>query len=145
MVPPRTATCAGYKALLATGWGGLTVDPNLAWDDLLVCRSVHHPTVLPRCHAAIHHADVGTVHATTRAGTVSVPVPFLADQPFWAALLHRRGLAPASVPARRLTLERLSAALAAVPHHRAANASIARSMTTEDGPAAALRLLTALT
>ncbi|MGQ7298282.1 hypothetical protein [Quadrisphaera sp. KR29] len=48
-------------------------------------------------------------------------VPFLADQPFWAALLHRRGLACAPLPARRLTA--------------------ARAMAVEDGYGEALGLL----
>src|SRR3712207_8206889 len=46
-------------------------------------------TVLPRCSVVVHHGGAGTVHAAVRAGVVSVTVPFLADQPFWGALLHR--------------------------------------------------------
>jgi hypothetical protein len=45
------------------------------------------------------------------------------------------------VPLRRLTVERLGAALDAVPHHRAATAVAARSMAAEDGTGRALRLL----
>src|SRR3712207_485821 len=77
-------------------------------------------TVLPRCSVAVHHGGAGTVHAAVRAGVVSVTVPFLADQPFWGALLHRRGLGAAPVPVRRLTTDRLGAALATLPDPRAA-------------------------
>ncbi len=132
---------AGLRALLVTGWGGLAAPPDLRGDDLLVRAAVTHATVLPRCAAALHHAGAGTTHAAVRAGVVSVPVPVLVDQPFWAAVLHRRGLAPAPVPLRRLSVERLGAALDAVPHHREATAVAARSMAAEDGTGRALRLL----
>jgi sterol 3beta-glucosyltransferase len=69
-----------------------------------------------------------------------VTVPFLADQPFWGALLHRRGLGAAPVPARRLTADRLGAALATLPDPSAA-AHTARAMAREDGCQTALMLL----
>ncbi len=140
-----TATrAAGLRALVVTGWGGLAVPPDLRGDDVLVRPAVTHATVLPRCAAALHHAGAGTTHAAVRAGVVSVPVPVLVDQPFWAAVLHRRGLSPAPVPLRRLSAERLGAALDAVPHHREATAAAARSMAAEDGTGEALQLLRTL-
>lgn len=66
------------------------------------------PTITPTrqfpaagCVAAVHHGGSGTAHAAVRAGVVSVCVPFLADQPFWGALLHRRGFGAAPMPAHR--------------------------------------------
>ncbi|MFC6256026.1 glycosyltransferase, partial [Kocuria oceani] len=53
----------------------------------------------------------GTVHTVARSGVPHVVVPFLADQPFWGRQLHRLGLAPAPVPRKRLTTERLTAAI----------------------------------
>jgi sterol 3beta-glucosyltransferase len=71
---------------------------------------------------------------------VSVTVPFLADQPFWGALLHRRGLGAAPVPARRLTADRLRVALATLPDHGTA-ADTARAMAGGDGCRTAMMLL----
>jgi sterol 3beta-glucosyltransferase len=129
---------AGRRALVVTGWGGLEV-PDRA-PDVLVRRTVDHATALPRCVAAVHHGGAGTVHAAVGAGLPSVTVPFLADQPFWGALLHRRGLGARPVPARRLDADRLAAALHALPDPSRARA-VAAAMAAEDGCGAALRLL----
>jgi sterol 3beta-glucosyltransferase len=131
---------AGRRALVATGWGGVEIPADLAGDDLLVRRTVPHAAVLPHCDVAVHHGGAGTVHAVVRAGAVSVTVPFLADQPFWGALLHRRGLGAEPLPARRLTADRLGVALATLPD-RSAAAAAARAMSTEDGCGVAVSLL----
>jgi sterol 3beta-glucosyltransferase len=130
----------GYRVLAVTGWGGITLPLGLHGDDVLVRRGVPHASVLPRCAAAVHHGGAGTVHAVVRAGLPSVVVPFLADQPFWGRLLHERGLAAAPVPARRLTADRLGAALASLPDAAAVRAVGART-AQEDGCGAALALL----
>lgn len=133
---------AGRRALVVTGWGGLEVaDPG---PDVLVRRGVHHATVLPRCVAAVHHGGAGTVHSVVRAGVPSVTVPFLADQPFWGALLHRRGLGAPPLPARRLSADRLADALAELPGPAAVRTAAA-AMAAEDGCGAALRLLREVT
>lgn len=128
---------AGCRALVVTGWGGMRPPPGLRGGDVVVRRSVPHAAVLPRCVAAVHHAGAGTAHAAVRAGVASVPVPFLGDQPFWAARLHRQGLAAPPVPARRLTADRLARALdvGADPVRLAA---AARATAAEDGCATAL-------
>ncbi|MGY1706555.1 glycosyltransferase [Geodermatophilus sp. SYSU D00697] len=131
---------AGRRVLVTTGWGGLRIPEDLTGGDVLVRSGVPHAAVLPRCSAAVHHCGAGTVHAVVRAGVVSVPVPFLADQPFWGALLHRRGLGAAPVPARRLTADRLGAALATLPGPGAA-ADAACAMAGEDGCRTAIELL----
>ncbi|MGY1690679.1 glycosyltransferase [Geodermatophilus sp. SYSU D01105] len=131
---------AGRRVLVTTGWGGLRIPEDRTGDDVLVRAGVPHAAVLPRCSVAVHHCGAGTVHAVLRAGVVSVPVPFLADQPFWAALLHRRGLGAAPVPARRLTADRLGEALATLPGPGAA-ADAARAMAGEDGCRTAIELL----
>lgn len=93
----------GMKTLVAEGWGGVEIPAASMASDVLVRESVNHHLVLPRAFAAIHHGGAGTVHAVARAGIPSVVVPFIADQPFWASLLHQRGLAPEAIPYRKLT------------------------------------------
>lgn len=131
---------AGRRALVATGWGGIAVPADLLGDDLLVRRAVPHGPALPLCSAAIHHGGAGTVHAAVRAGLPSLVVPFLADQPFWGRLLHRRGLAAPPVPAKRLTADRFAAALSELPPASAVH-PVAAKMAAEDGCGEALRLL----
>ena len=131
---------SGRRLLVAAGWGGLQVPDDAAGDDVLVRRSLPHSAVLPRCAVAVHHGGAGTTHAVVRAGALSATVPFLADQPFWGALLHRRGLGAVPVPARRLTADRLAAALTSLPGPEAVTAA-SRAMAQEDGCLTALALL----
>jgi sterol 3beta-glucosyltransferase len=132
----------GSRALLVTGLGGLRLPEEFEGaPDVLAVPAVDHSAVMPLAQAAVHHGGIGTVHAATRAGTVSVVVPFIADQPFWGARLHARGLAPAPISRRRLTAARLAAALAATPASRPAVMSAARAMDTEDGTGTALALI----
>ncbi|MGJ9373880.1 glycosyltransferase [Nesterenkonia sp. CF4.4] len=135
---------AGYRALLATGLGGLEVPAELRGDDVHVIGSVDHAAVMPQAAAAVHHGGIGTVHAATAAGTVSVLVPFIADQPFWGARLRAKGLTPDPIPQRRLTAQRLSAALGAVEGFSPAVRAAAGQMAGEDGTGSALRIIEGL-
>jgi len=130
---------AGYRVLLATGWGGLAAD-DLTGDDVLVRREVDHEAVLPRCAVAIHHGGAGTTHAVVRAGVPSIVVPFLADQPFWGRLLERAGASAGTIPAGRLTGARLAAALDRLPDRGTVEILAAR-VRVEDGTGVALRAL----
>lgn len=130
----------GLNILVAGGWGGLDVRQETG-TGVLVRDSVPHHLVLPRAAAAIHHGGAGTVHAVARAGIPSVVVPFIADQPFWGNLLHRRGLAPKPIPYRKLTADRLSAALAESAGCRGRAAQTGERMRHEDGTAVALEFL----
>jgi sterol 3beta-glucosyltransferase len=132
---------AGYRALVATGWGGLAVPDELRGSDVLVTTSVPHDLVFPEVVAAIHHGGAGTVHTAARSGVMSIVVPFLADQPWWAARLHERGLAPAAIPPSRLDRRRVAAALAEIDDRAAAVQAVARSMASEDGEGEALRVI----
>lgn len=137
----EAARARGIRLLVGTGLGGIAVPDDARGDDVLVTRSADHARVLPLAVAAVHHGGAGTVHAAMAAGTVSIVVPFIADQPFWGAHLHRRGLGPAAIPQRRLTAERLAVALADVPQYEPAVASVAERMSHEDGTGEALRVL----
>lgn len=134
----------GERVLVATGWGGLEVPPDLRGDDVLVETSVPHAAVLPHATAAIHHGGAGTVHAALAAGAVSVVVPFIADQPFWGEILRRRGLSPASIPRGRVSMSRVAAALSEAERLRPAVAEVAAQVRREDGTGEALRVLEGL-
>lgn len=132
------ARVRGHRVLIATGLGGIDVGPELRGNDLLAARSVPHDLVLPHTAAAVHHCGIGTVHAAMRAGAPSVIIPFIADQPFWGAMLHRHGLAPAAIPHRRVTAARIGSALDAAPQYREPVGRVSERMRAERGTAVAL-------
>ncbi|MDR5700919.1 glycosyltransferase [Agromyces aerolatus] len=134
----------GQRLFVATGLGGIEIAPALRGDDVFVVRSAPHDLVLPHAVAAVHHGGIGTVQAATRAGAVSVVIPFIADQPFWGAMLHRRGLAPRPVAHGRVTAAHAGAALDAAPRYREPVRAVAQRMRKEHGTAAALTIITAL-
>ncbi|ARJ07704.1 hypothetical protein B5808_19245 (plasmid) [Cnuibacter physcomitrellae] len=128
----------GLRLLVATGLGGIEVPARLRGDDVLTVGSVSHAQVLPHAVSAVHHGGIGTIQAAMRASTPSVVVPFMADQPFWGALLHRQGLAPAAIRPGQLTSTRVGRALDAATLHRPAVEGLSRQLGAEDGTAAAL-------
>ncbi|WP_240674971.1 nucleotide disphospho-sugar-binding domain-containing protein [Cellulomonas endophytica] len=138
------ARAHGLRALLLTGWGGMALPEDLRGDDVLAVRSAPFDAVLPGAAAVVHHGGAGTSHATARAGVPAVVVPVTADQPFWGAQLHRRGLAARPVPVRRLTAATLVSALGDLSGRRERAAEVGRAMRQEDGLGAALAVLTAL-
>jgi sterol 3beta-glucosyltransferase len=129
---------AGVRLVIQAGAAGLE---GSASDDTMVIGDVPHDWLFPRMAAVVHHAGAGTTGAALRAGTPAVPVPVMADQPFWAARLHRLGVSPRPLPYEELTAEALGAAITTCvtePAHRRRAAELARHITAEDGAAAVL-------
>ena len=130
----------GHRAVVNTGWAGLEV----AGDDVLSVSEVPHDWLFPQMAAVVHHAGAGTTAAGLRAGVPAVPVPFMVDQPFWAQRLETLGVTPGRIPLRRLTGDRLAAALTEAtgnPHHRERAATVAGRLAREDGAGGVLRVL----
>ncbi|EME51204.1 Glycosyltransferase, family 1 [Amycolatopsis decaplanina DSM 44594] len=99
----------GVRAVLATGWGGISADAGT--DDLFVIDHAPHDWLFPRMSAIVHHGGGGTTGAALAAGIPQVVCPFVADQPYWANRMHSVGVAPAPIRQQRLTADRLAAAL----------------------------------
>ena len=100
---------SGQRGVLATGWGGLS-RANLP-ANLFILDTVPHAWLFPRMAAVVHHGGSGTTGAGLRAGVPSVLVPHMGDQPFWAKRVTELGVGPQSIPRRKLTAERLAAAI----------------------------------
>ncbi|WP_411121652.1 glycosyltransferase [Streptomyces sp. x-19] len=154
-VAVRALRRAGLRGLLLSGNAGLTAADSPADDVLTVPTPVPHALLFPRVAAAVHHCGAGTSAAALRAGIPSVPVPFTADQPFWAARLAALGAATPALPVTALTraaspddaVTRLAAALTeatTAPNLRTRARAAAHHLTTEDGPTTALNALTRL-
>jgi UDP:flavonoid glycosyltransferase YjiC (YdhE family) len=100
---------SGQRGLLLTGWGGLR--PELVPDNVFVVDSAPHSWLFPRMAAVVHHGGAGTTAEGLRAGVPTIIVPFLFDQPFWGARIKTMGLGPAPIPKKKLTGDRLAAAI----------------------------------
>jgi UDP:flavonoid glycosyltransferase YjiC (YdhE family) len=124
---------AGVRAVVQAGWSGLDVGAD---DDVITVRELPHDWLFPQVAAVVHHSGAGTTAAGLRAGVPAVPVPVLADQPFWARRLTELGTSPGPLPLSSLTADRLAAALRAVttdPHYAARATAIAARLSIEDG------------
>lgn len=122
---------SGVRAIVSRGWADLEIDSP----EVLLVDDVPHEWLFPQVAAVVHHAGAGTTAAGLRAGVPAVPVPFFADQPFWARRLHDLGVAPAVISAKRLTAERLASALKAAtsPDLTPVAARLACAIEAEDG------------
>ena len=132
---------AGVRAIVQAGWSGLRADEH---PDVLNVGPMPHDWLFPRVAAVVHHAGAGTTAAALRAGVPAVPVPVLADQPFWARRLRALGVATAPIPLSRLTADRLAAALRATPALRERSAQMAVRLRDEDGAARVIAWLDGL-
>lgn len=112
--------------------------------NVLEIGAVDHRALFPRASLVIHHGGAGTTHAACGAGVASVVVPHVGDQRFWAARLHRLGVAPPPIEVTRLDGDRLAEsalAAAADPAMRQAAQRVAQAMAAENGLGVSVRLL----
>lgn len=130
----RALRRAGLRGVIQRGWAGLAADG----DDMLTIDEVPHALLFPETAAVVHHCGAGTTAAGVRAGVPAVPVPVQFDEGFWADRLVALGVAPVSLPLRRLTADALTTALrnaVADPTHRARARELGARVREEDGVA----------
>jgi sterol 3beta-glucosyltransferase len=134
---------AGVRAVVQTGWAGLdAVD-----DDVLTIGDVPHTWLFPQVAAVAHHCGAGTTAAGLRAGVPTIALPAFGDGPFWARRLQDLGVSGATIPQRRLDVQRLAEAMRSAafdPGLRARTQQLARRIDGEDGAAQALSVVEAL-
>jgi UDP:flavonoid glycosyltransferase YjiC (YdhE family) len=102
----RALDRAGQRGILLRGQGRLATNGHV-----YVLDSVPFDWLFPRLAAVVHHGGAGTTAAGLCAGVPSVIVPFFMDQPFWGQRVVDLGVGPAPIPQKRLTVERLTAAI----------------------------------
>ena len=138
----KAARSLGMKTLLVTGWGGLvpTAEHEQA-SDVLVRAAVPHSAVLPRVAVGIHHGGAGTTHAFVRAGTPSIIMPFLADQPWWGARLSSLGLGPKPLSRATTRPSVIAKSITEALSQRVKVERAAATMAQEDGAGVALTII----
>jgi sterol 3beta-glucosyltransferase len=111
-------------------------------DTVYLVDDVPFDWLFPRCEAVVHHGGAGTTAAGLRAGRPSVLVPTFADQPIWAQRVYELGVGPEPLPHRRLSVDRLVAAIRAATTDarlRANATALGDRVRTEDGVARAVQ------
>lgn len=130
----------GRRAVVVAGWSGL--DAADLPRTVVVVPGVPFDWLFDRVDAVVHHGGAGTTALALRAGLPQVVVPSALDQPFWAQRLHALGVAPAPVPRKTLTADRLVAALSVddVEMRRRAH-ELGALIEAEDGTGTAVRII----
>ncbi len=133
---------AGCRAILQFDDGTV---PSLADDSRLhFIGHAPHSRIFPRCAAVVHHGGSGTTQSATLAGRPPVIVAHASDQTFWAATLHRAGIAPRPLHRRSLTAKNLARAIKTVlssPEMAEKARRMGEQMAGEDGVGEAVRLI----
>jgi sterol 3beta-glucosyltransferase len=125
---------AGVRAVIASGWGamgGLRSGP-----DTVIVEKAPHRWLFPRVAAVVHHGGAGTTAAGLVAARPTVVCPFQGDQYFWGAAVHHAGAGPPPLPANKLTVKRLAAAIRTAVDDSAIqsrSAELATQIAHEDG------------
>jgi sterol 3beta-glucosyltransferase len=133
---------AGQRGVLLSGWAGLS-RTDLP-DTVFAMESAPHDWLFPRMSALVHHGGAGTVGAGLLAGIPTVVTPFLLDQFAWGEVVWRLRAGPEPIPVRKLTAERLAAAIRAAQTDaeiRRRAAELGSRLRAEDGVARAVEVL----
>ncbi len=130
------------QVLVSTGWGGLAVSQDFVNDpDVMFVKSVSHTKIFPLVKVILHHGGIGTTHAALRAGTPSVIVPFIVDQPWWAHKLHKQELGPKSLPLRKLKSKKVSQRILQAIRYQSKVFNIAQDMKLDNGVVETIKIL----
>ncbi|MCU0568458.1 MAG: glycosyltransferase [Oculatellaceae cyanobacterium Prado106] len=133
---------SGQRAVLATGWGGLS--PTEIPSHVYVLESVPHDWLFPQCAAIVHHGGAGTTGAGLRAGKPMMICPFFGDQPFWGRQVFELGVGARPIPQKQLTAELLGQAirsLVADSNMRQQAETLGEQIRAEDGVGRAIAII----
>jgi sterol 3beta-glucosyltransferase len=130
----------GGRALITSGWGGLTPPANLP-DSVMFTGPVHHSLLFPRVAAVVHHGGAGTTAEGLRHGRPTLILAQFMDQYDWGRRVEELGAGPALLPMKEVTANDLANRLADLvgnSRYRDGAAAIATEMAREPGVAGAV-------
>lgn len=125
---------SGHRGLIATGWGGLTID-SLP-ETIFKIDAAPHDWLFDRVTAVVHHGGAGTTAAGLRAGKPTIICPFMGDQPFWGKRVVALGVGAGPIPQKKLNADNLAAAIKKVvtdPQIQQRAATLGEKIRAEDG------------
>lgn len=126
----------GLRGLVCAGWSDFRDHGDTLPDHLYTVNSVDFDAVLPRCRAAVHHGGSGTTAAVLRAGLPAVIAGVLGDQAYWAWRVEKLG-AGVRLPFRKITADRLGAAVDAALECGPRAAALGARVSADDANSAA--------
>nr|XP_019013474.1 uncharacterized protein I206_01541 [Kwoniella pini CBS 10737]OCF52255.1 hypothetical protein I206_01541 [Kwoniella pini CBS 10737] len=100
---------AGARALVSAGWAGLGATKSS--DNVFLLGNVPHDWLFKHVSAVCHHGGAGTTAIGLANGRPTIVVPFFGDQVFWGNMVHRAGAGPEPIPADKLDVYNLCAAI----------------------------------
>lgn len=114
------ARACGRRVLVANSWS----DSEIGDLPAEVCRAPYTPygPLFERAALVVHHGGAGTFALALAAGKPQAALPGFADQSFWARKAFEIGVAPAPMPRKKATRERVSALI----HEALTNPAYAR-------------------
>jgi sterol 3beta-glucosyltransferase len=130
----------GGRALITSGWGGLTPPADLP-DNIMFTGPVHHSLLFPRVSAVVHHGGAGTTAEGLRHGRPTLILPQFMDQYDWARRVEALRAGPPPLPMKKVTAGELAVRLndlVGKSEYRAGAAAIAAGMAREPGVAGAI-------
>ena len=106
----EAAKLAGQRIVLSSGLANLGAGVKMD-QNCYVVGKCSHPLLFPKMAAIVHHGGSGTTATAARAGVPQVIIPHMTDQYYFAEQVPRVGVAPKSIWRKRLTSEKLAAAI----------------------------------
>lgn len=130
------------RGILATGWGAMKELDNIP-ESILIVKSISHAWLFPQMSAVVHHGGAGTTAAGLRAGIPSIIIPHANDQFAWGKRVYELGVGCKPIPRKKLTAEKLSAAInyALAEKVRVAAKALSKKIQQEKGTAIAAKLI----
>lgn len=99
----------GQRLILHAGWAGLGQLPLP--ETVYTLDYAPYRWLFPQMAALVHHGGSGTTGFGLWAGIPTIVTPFLFDQFFWGRRIASLGVGPPPIPQKKLTTEKLVAAL----------------------------------
>ncbi|KAK4239071.1 glycosyltransferase [Achaetomium macrosporum] len=126
---------AGVRAIVSKGWGGIGGEAAGVPEGVFMLGNCPHDWLFKHVSAVVHHGGAGTTAAGIKAGKPTVVVPFFGDQLFWGSMVARAGAGPAPIPSKKLTAEKLAAAIeiALLPETQARARELGEKIKEEKG------------
>lgn len=129
----------GKRAVILTGWAGLGAGD--VPENIHILKYAPHSWLFPKMAVVVHHGGAGTTASGFRAGVPTVIVPHQGDQGYWGRMVNNLGVGTAPTPRRKLTADKLAAAIRAVTGDvvmRESATALAQKVAAEDGVGTAI-------